>query len=266
LVRHSPTGAKMGDKPYQNYLNEFPEALRPQVEPIFDKWDTDMNNRFKDIHEQYEPYKTFVDNNVDPDYLQAGVGLLEQVNNDPQKVFTALANHLQTQGVDLSQLVQGFGGTPSQQQTTDTSEYGDVPAALIEKLEKANKLAETNAAAFVQYVERENAQREQSTKEQEEQRAMQELSDHLDKVAPADKYHRPFILAYLAQGSSVDQAVNEYNSWYQGQVGGSGNVSAPRVAPGGGGLPSSQIDTAKMGSQDTKNMVVEFLKRANLEG
>lgn len=249
------------DKPYKNYLEQFPEALRGQVEPIFQQWDKDVNTRFEKLHSDFEPYKQFVETGVDPDVISAGVDLLGQVNNDPQRVFTALADHLKTQGVDLSQLVQGFGGTPPVSTGTQESEYGDLPPEFITEFNNMKQMLELQGKAMVA----QHQEQEKFSKAQEEQRALEELSTYLDKVAPSDKYPRNFILSYLAQGSTPEQAVESYTEWYQGQIGGQ-TPTAPRVAPGGGGLPSTQIDTSRMGSADTKQTVIDFLRAANLQG
>lgn len=252
-----------GDKPYQEYLDQFPEALRPQVEPIFDKWDADVNKRFEGIHEEYEPYKPIIDAGIQPDYLSAGVDLLNQVNNDPSKVFTALANHLQQQGIDISQLVQGFGGTstpPNNNPSSVEDEYPDLPDSFKQKIQNLERLSETNARAVIKMEE----ERQRFDQERQQQEGMTDLLNTLDRVAPEDKYNRQFLLSYIAAGQTPEQAVQSYNQWFQTQGFSTSSVpTPPRVAPGSGGVPSSQIDVARLGSQDTKSMVTEYLRRAN---
>jgi hypothetical protein len=248
---------------YQEYLDRFPEAQRSQVEPIFQDWDKNVSKKFEDIHAQYEPFKPFAEAGWDPDVINAGVGLLDQVNNSPEQVFSALANHLAGQGVDISQLVQGFGGQPPAQQQGNKDDLGEynLPPEFLQKFENLEKLTQTYAQAFVASEERQK----QLSAQQQEQQELQEFGQYLDRVAPESKYPRQFILSYVAQGMPVEQAVEAYTGWYKENVPG-GAPTPPRVAPSGGGLPSTGISTDSMNSQDTKNMVVEFLKQANAQG
>ena len=67
-------------------LSQLPDEFHKGLIPIFSEWDSN----YKRDTERYAPYKQFADNNVDPQLLQAGFQLAEQLRNNPEELFYML--------------------------------------------------------------------------------------------------------------------------------------------------------------------------------
>lgn len=84
-----------GDNPsWASYVKEFPEQLQGMARDTFKKWDADVQGQFTKIHEQYRPFKSYIDNKVDPAKLDQAYALANQLESDPEQFARLLAGHL----------------------------------------------------------------------------------------------------------------------------------------------------------------------------
>ena len=78
---------------YQSILDVLPESLHSLVIPKLKEWDAGVTKKFQEIHAQYEPlkaYQKFVDNEIDPEYMEQAVIFADQLQRDPKKVVSQI--------------------------------------------------------------------------------------------------------------------------------------------------------------------------------
>ena len=81
-------GSEGGGHPaWQEILDVLPDSLHSVVRPTLEKWDKGVEERFNTFHQQYDPYKEFVENEVDPLLIQQAMGVLQKLNEDPSGII-----------------------------------------------------------------------------------------------------------------------------------------------------------------------------------
>src|SRR6266496_1598887 len=217
---------------FDTYLGQVPETLRDQVKPVFENYSKALQEQVNGQMQTYEPYKPIVEQGWEPEALVTGLNLLQMVNENPQRVYEAL---LQEYPQLAQQQTPPTPPTPPAPTPSDSGEF-NLPPEYTQKMDQMEQMMQLLFQGFRQY---------------------------LDQVAPEDKYHRPFILSYIAQGQTPEQAIKSYTDWQNSQVQGNNRMSAPLVAPANGGTPSAPIDTSKLSDQDRKALMVQYLMQAN---
>lgn len=80
--------------PWDSYVEKFPEGVRGIARESFSELEKNFNGQFQKVHEQYRPFKNFIDQKVDPERLNAAYQFATQFEADPQQFVTYLAEHL----------------------------------------------------------------------------------------------------------------------------------------------------------------------------
>lgn len=230
--------------PYAEHLESLPESVRPLVEPIFKKWDADVTQRFQQVHSQYEPYKAWepIASEYDPDTVQQAIQLAQVLNEDPRRVYDALA--------------ENFGYASEQghadPDAEDDSEFdGPVIDPRLQTVEEM-----TNAMAEIMLSQQ---------RIQQEAQEDAELDAYLnDLKSKHGDYDEEYVLAHMHMGFSGEEAIAKYQQLI-GQARQTAPV-APAILGSGGGLPSNAIDPAQLSTKDTKALVAQFLAQANNQG
>lgn len=259
---------------YESYLSQVPEALREQIEPAFKSYSEKLAGEYKTEADQFKPYREFEEQGWEPEHVGVGLNLLKQLNDNPQVVLDAILQEYPQlqQGLQQQQNTNQLQQTMQQQQqqnqlpfpnngnTNGNTSDMDLPPALLERMDQQEKIINLMFQGFQQQQDR---YAQQQTMEQE-QNELKAFNAELDKVAPSDKYPRDFILSYISQGQTPDQAVKSFESWYSSEQAKWRGGNAPLVAPGsGGGMPAEPIDTSKLSSLDRRNLITQYLEAAN---
>lgn len=245
------------DFSYESYLAQVPEGLRTQIEPAFKEYSESLQKNF----EPYKPYAEVNDQGWTPEHVTAGLGLLQELNSNPQRIFQALAeqNPELLQQFTPQQTPQIPAPNPFTQQQP-SADMSDVPPWLAERMEQQEKIIGLLYEGF-------NKQQEQTVQQQQAQREQEELTvfkNELDKVAPETRYPRHFILSYISQGQSPQDAVKSFDAWKAQELAAQRSSGAPVIAPaGGGGLPSEPIDTSKLNDEQRRALMVQYMEAAN---
>lgn len=244
------------DFSYDTYLGQVPETLRDQIKPVFESYSEALKKSVTDAMQPFESYKPIVEQGWEPNHVIMGLNLLQEVNDNPERVFQGLLQ-------EYPQLAQQFQQqtlpTPTPTPTPITPNNFNLPTEFVEKQNQMEQMLQLLFQGFQQQQE----QNQQWSQAQQEQQEMDQLNQYLDQVAPNDKYHRPFILSYIAQGQTPEQAVASYTQWQTNQNQTQNRLGAPLVAPANGGTPSTPIDTSKLSIEDRKNLMVQYLEQAN---
>jgi hypothetical protein len=80
---------------HEKLLAELPEAWHAKVTPYLQEFDRNVQQQL----EKYTPYKQFVEEGVDPNYILQSIQLAKAIAQDPITVHTNLTNALMDQGL-----------------------------------------------------------------------------------------------------------------------------------------------------------------------
>jgi hypothetical protein len=248
-------------KPFEDALG--PIAYRT-IEPELRKMNEAFESKIRSTNESLKPWKGFVDEGVSPDELRFSRQLMQEVNNDPLGFHAKLNAYLQQAGLTPAEAAEAV-----EEVMDDLSEEGDDPR--IKKLE--SELAQIREAQG-QTVQ---AQQEWLAQQQHAQQVEQEeskLTSEIEalKTKGADDFAIGQVLEraelnYLRTGKPKP-LVQIYEEWTQnvrGTILGTPRPvdSAPRLASGSGGTPSSGGTDLSTASREQSRDTLAALLAAN---
>lgn len=250
-VQGDPSNNTPGPNPaWNDALSVIPEQFHAAVTPHFQKWDQAANSRIESLNAQYEPYKAYIDHGITPDVISQGLGILQVLEENPQAVYDALAAQL---GVNTPQTPETAPQTP----TGENNENVVLPPGWDRLNQGVEAMAQHLLMAEQQKAEAAaSAQLEADLKRVEEKYGsfnpdlfLPYLSSAIDKNMTIDKAAESYFAALDGHNKQV-QAAQPYAPTILGANSG-----------GGAGLPSNNIDVAKLSDAERKNLVVEMLRR-----
>lgn len=252
-----------GHPAWQDILDAIPESLHPLVTPKLQEWDRGVNDKLSQVRSQYDPYKTFVDNKIDPTLLQQAIGLVNAIENDPASVAKDLIDEF---GLDYVEKA-----VASQQQQPDQSDpddfFGEVDITKHPAFVQVQQALEQVTNKIT--AEEETKQQEKARKDFEQ--SLEGLKK--DPVTGQDREFDPlFVTALMSQGASGEEAVKQYQTIV--------NQAAAKIAPAsqqqdppapvvmggagttGSGLPDGAIKMGDLKRNDVNQMVAEIIAKA----
>lgn len=245
-----------GHPAWKEILDLLPDEFHPLVTPKLKGWDDGVQTRFQNLQSQYEPYKPFIENEVDPEYLQQAIGLAAAIEQDPQRVYNALA-----EAYGYGQGVADTTGATG----ADTDEDSDPDDPVAARLAEHERMLEQMAEAFLA----DTNSREDAENQKALDSYMSSLHEAYDKVGGFDEN---YVLTQIANGvdgrkavESFQDAVKKFSGGAAPVVTGVAGSQAPPVMGGSGGLPSNRTDPSTLSDADTGKLVAEMLKAANEE-
>lgn len=231
-----------GHPAWNDVLGHIPPEFHPKIQPTLQSWD----DNFKQVQEQFAPYKSFAESGVPAEDIQQALHIFGIINNDPKQFYEMTGKFLREQGIlqDEEPVTQG-----QQEYQNEIQEEDDPRFKTYEDNMKI--MAE---ALHGLYAEKNQAQ---------EDRALDAELTRLREVH--GDFDEQFVLNVAANnGGDLTKAIETYNGIVAKAVGtprpGSG-LPTP-VAPGGA-YPSQKVNPAELDSSGTKDLVVEFLKSRN---
>src|SRR6266496_4647872 len=85
------TGGSDSINPAWNDLLEVvPSQLHSLVTPYLQKWDKNYQEGINKVHSQYEPYKSYIDNEIQPGQIDYALQLMQAIESRPAEVIKAL--------------------------------------------------------------------------------------------------------------------------------------------------------------------------------
>lgn len=250
----TPAEPVVEQPPYIEYLEKFPESLRPMAEETFKELDAKVNKRFETLHSEQEPWKD-ITSDFDPETVKQAIGLAQALENDPKAVYDALV-----QAYNFGQGQTEPQQTPNSSQTvtppagSGEGEEDDPVTKKLTELEKQNQLL---AQAFV------------ASQDQEKMAAANQQLDGLLATLKGKHgdFDETYVLTQLANGVDPDKAVEQFKT-IVGQYAAQQNTpttTAPTVVGGGSGTPAETVDVSKLSPKETKNHVANLLAAAAAE-
>jgi hypothetical protein len=248
-VTQQPEPQQPGINPaWNDLLNQVPEGLRGNLTPHLKQWDDNYQAGLQKVHSQYEPYKPFLEQGVDPESLNNAMLIMQSLEQDPQKFAEALIEHYKLQ----------LGGQGQQPPVQDPELTEDPVYDITQhpEFQRYAQMSETMAQALL-------AQNEQAE-------AAQAEADLTAEFAAAKQTHGEFDEDYVAmlmynKGIDIDTAVSEWQNHVQQIVQNyrPPGASAPVLMGGGGGLPSQATPVTNLTGQQRRQLIAQTL--ANME-
>jgi hypothetical protein len=245
-----------GHPAWQEIYDALPdEALRTVIKPYLEKWDSGVQARFQTLQSEWEPYKDFKDNEVDPDFINQAIGLAAAVEQDPEKVLGALRDAYP----DVWQNFVGASGQGVADSGSGDDDEDELEPWQVESRE-LRSLMEQMASVFLGD--------QNSREEAEGQAALEDYLEALHEVYdPTGKFDEDFVLNQIANGVDGEKAIENFRNMvktYGGTTSQGSGSQAPPVLGSGGGSPSNQT-TPSYGDADTVSLVKQLLEAANKE-
>lgn len=246
-VQGDPEGAPGPNPAWNDVLGVLPEQFHSVVTPHFSKWDQAAQNRIEAANAQvreYEPYKAFAEHGIEPSEIENGLRLMYEINNDPRRVWEALAQTYSlsaesgnNQGQNGGEQPDGNGPADFQDPRFDQLQQG---VELVSQIVLREQQAKANAQADAELDS--------------------ELTDLREKHG---EYNERFVLAMMQNGLSGEEAVKAWSDVRNETLQNNPRPFAPNVmgnSGGGSGYPSQAIDPTKLSGKETRNLVAEMLQ------
>lgn len=240
------TGDAGGNPAWKEFLDVLPSSLHSQVTPVLQKWDQGVQERFQQVHSQYEPYKPLIEGGYDPQTLQYSLAVLQELENNPRAIYDALAEQ------------NGWAVEQGQTESEDDSEEYDPENVVDPRLTRAEQLSE----AVAEYVMNQHQQ-------QQEQQEDAALDQHINALKEQhqlaeDPLVDRFVIGLMLGGMSAEDAFSAYvETQTQIATRPRAGDSAPVVMGSGGGVPSAQITSDQLKNpQSRKALVAQMLAQA----
>jgi hypothetical protein len=241
-----PQGQGGGNPAWQEYLEPIPQEYHEKVRPVLEKWDKGVQERFNQVHQQYEPWKPIIDAGVDPETASFSINLLNAINENPQQVWEAIGNYYQLNGKPGSSSGQGL-------EEPDQPEE-DPYANRVSQLERQNQI-------MAQHLVR---RREEELEAQASAELDRELTEQRQKNKARGDFNEEFVLAQMQNGKSTEEAVNAYYAFRDNEI--KKYRQMPLIMGSGGGVPQfGNTDVRKMSDKDANNLVVQMLAQAKAQ-
>lgn len=246
-------GTATGMNPaWNDLLGIVPSQLHSQVTPHLQKWDQNYQQGIQKVHSQYEPWKPFIDNGVDPEQVEFSLGLMNAISTNPQEVMTALQEWIDSEGGQDGQNGQQ-GQFDQTQQRSDQYDPNDITSHP--KFREMEEALQTMAQLMLN-------QRETEQAEQEDKQLDAEIT-RLQNDEQLGGFDEKWVLSLVAnnEGMSLEDGVKEFHSLRENLVTNSRRPGPP-VLGSGGAFPNSTPDPRKLDSKDTRNLVASMLQQA----
>ena len=237
---------------WSELLEVVPSMLHSQVTPHLKKWDQNYQTGISKVHSQYEPYKQFVENKVDPGQLDYGYQLVQALENKPAEVIDALITFARDNDIQLTSL--------QQQQLENAAQNAE------QGLDENDISANPQVQQLMQQVEMLKQQVEQSSQEKEIAAAEKQLD--ADLAALRERYGEfdedwVFTKCLNDPKADLEAAVKAYKD-FENSVAERVKTAAPgapQVLGSGGGNPTAGLEPPKT-EADRKSRIKSILEGA----
>lgn len=227
---------------WNELLSSVPQGLHSQITPHLSKWDQNFQSKINEVHSQYEGYKPYLDNSIQPDQINYALGILNAIENSPNEVIQALQAYV---GGDIEE--QGLG-------QEDNGPNDEQPAWKADpEYQRMTDMVNTMAQLLVQ-------QRETQTNAELDSQLDGEFKAATEKFGDFDE---EWVLSKMLnnEGMSVEQAVEAYKAFENGILT-KNRQPGPPLLGAGGSVPNPTFEPGKMDGKDRRQVVAQMLAQA----
>ncbi len=244
---------------HEKLLAELPEAWHAKVTPHLQEQD----RYFQQQLEKYTPYKQFVEEGVDPNFITQSMQLAKAISQDPLTVHTNLTNALMQQGLLRADAEQA--AKEIMDDATDGEPYEDAELSPAMRKELERRDAELNAIK-----EQLSAQDFEKATEMELQKLNKEFTDLKGTYEISDKQEQAILElldAAVARGEDITvfqaakKLVDITGMGFKKKGASAPASPAPTVlgGSGGNGVPFEGVEIPK-DDKAKKAMLAELFK------
>lgn len=234
-------------------LEKLPASLHGMVTPELLAWDKNVQQLVGKVHSEYEPWKPFKENNLDPNEIYQAWQAIQNLEANPQGFVDAVIEYY-----GLQQALAEQGQQP-QVNDGDDGELAPYDIASDPEFQRVTGLTEQMANLLL-------AQHQQQKDAQMDQQLNSDLNAAKQKMGNFDE---DFVLQRMnATGESVEQAVTAYQTFEQNLIAQSRNPSAgaPIIMGSGGGTPATATPVGNMSDKDRRAYIAQVLQSAQANG
>lgn len=235
--------------------NNVPEAFKPMLRKTFQQWDEGVQAKFQEhqqVQSQFEPYKPFLENNIDPAQLERAYQVMHLIENDPRRFYDQMGQYYKY----AQQQQQAPSGQGQQDEFSDEYDLsGEEVDPYKDKFEQIQQNQELIAKALYTQYQKEQEAQEDAELDKEVARLRSEKGD----------FDEQFVYNVAgANGGDLEAAVDKYFeivAQVQGQQRPGANF--PRVVSPSGGIPQTTINPADLSDEDSKKFAMQILSQLN---
>lgn len=238
-----------GNPAWNEFLQPLPEDIRPEVVPVLQKWDQEVQQKIGSVQSEYEPWKDFVKSGIDPETAQFATEVLAKLQEDPRAIYDSLGQHFGWENGEEPGTTPSGQGLENGEGEEEQFEFDLESNPAFQQLQQQNKLM----ADFLL------AQRNEQMEQQEEAKLDQEFKQAEEKYGKFDKDANDFVLMFMAQNDvSVEDAAEAYYSFLERK---GGRRPAPKLhgGSGGGAVPAPKLSPKKMSDKEARDAFVQML-------
>lgn len=238
---------------WNDLLGIVPSQLHSQVTPHLKNWDRNFQTKVNEVHQQYAPYKDYLDNNIAPDQINYALNVMRAIEERPQEVIQAITEYAQANGITLQQAAKEV----AEEETNPE----DDPFANSPLYKEMRGQLDTLAQFLVQ-------QQQETTEAQEDEALDNELAELQEKFKDTfgeRGFDEQWVLT-RAVNDDGQKPLEEYVKEYQAFINdilAQQRKPGPKVVSGGGAAPSSQINPREMSDSQRRAYVAELLQAAH---
>lgn len=255
----SAPGTTQSDNPaWAPFLEGVPEVFHNKLKPHLRSWDDNyrgLETKYQELEGKYKTYEPY--ENVNPEVLSYGLNLVQTLQNDPMRVYQALANHVQQLG-----LLQDQQGQNQDEMSMDKDPY-------IAQLEERQAALDMRQQKMDEYVQSQMYNQQVDTYQKQIDKQVQDLVDKYGgAVDVQDVLGRMF--NQVNQGKQIDAAAafEEQKAVFQRmwQAQNQGRQAPSIIPPTGTIAPSSEKPVEDMNEEERQAHLVQMLRFVNSGG
>ena len=238
-----------GNPKWKPILDAIPDELHHLIKPQLAEWDKGINQKFQEIHQKYDPYKQYMENNVAPDMIEQGLYLIQELNNNPADIVKQAIDAF---GLDFVE--KAAMEAQAQQQTNNNDEFWQ---------DEDGNIDITKHPQFKALAEKVNQFSEfqtKNTEKEQQEKAAEDFGNYLTQLEKDNgEFDKMYVTALISQGIDGVQAVKQYhdtvNQAAAKLAGGQqqNQQQAPPVVMGGDGTTGSGLATTPVNFSSMKN-------------
>jgi hypothetical protein len=203
----------MTDNPaWQKVLDALPESLHKVVLPALQEWDNNVQERFAELHKEYEaykPYEPFIKNNIAADFAWQSVVFADELQREPAKVAAQINEAFELGYVDKTTHEQALASAASNEPSVDDDDIFSEGKVDLTKIPEFMTMKQTLDAL--------QKARDEETQSEQEQREIDEFNTELDALeaevtGKGQPFNRMFVTALMAQGVSKEDSVKQFHT------------------------------------------------------
>jgi hypothetical protein len=250
-----------GHPAWEDVLGILPEGFHEPVKTRLSEMDRKAQERFQQVHSEYEPYKPFKEQGVSAQQLEAAMTLYRLAENSPDKLYEQMGQYY------------GFN-TQGQGQEQDTTDDGDeeeydlsgeeTPVdPRIEQLAQSQRNIEQHLQAQYEAQIQQEADAEINTAAEAIQQRFPGIDmDYVSNVALLESQRNP----NLSAQQLFEKGAAQFVALQQRMIANRPTNSAPLVMPAGGGTPVMGKNPAEMSPAERRAASLEMLNMSNRQG